>query len=140
MLAARNEHLIKTLLPSQKKKIVVISDRFSDSTYAYQVVGKKINFNLFKINNDYILKNFKPNLVIILKSNFGSINERIKKRKKNNKFDKLKKSFYLKAQNSFIKIAKKNKSNYELFDSSLNNSDLEKKILKLVLKKIKYDE
>jgi dTMP kinase len=140
MLAARNEHLIKTLLPAQKKKIVVISDRFSDSTYAYQVVGKKINFNLFKINNDYILKNFKPNLVIILKSNFGSINERIKKRKKNNKFDKLKKSFYLKAQNSFIKIAKKNKSNYELFDSSLNNSDLEKKILKLVLKKIKYDE
>ena len=54
--------------------------------------------------------------------------------------NKLKKSFYLKAQNSFIKIAKKNKSNYELFDSSLNNSDLEKKILKLVLKKIKYDE
>ena len=140
MLAARNEHLNKTLLPAQKNKIVVISDRFSDSTYAYQVVGKGINFNLFKTNNNYILKNFKPNLVIVLKSNFLSISKRIKKRKNNNKFDRLKKKFYQKAQNSFIKITRKNKSRYSLFDSSINDNILEKKILKLVLKKIKYDE
>ena len=127
MLAARNEHLNKTLLPAQKNKIVVISDRFSDSTYAYQVVGKGINFNLFKTNNNYILKNFKPNLVIVLKSNFLSISKRIKKRKKKNKFEKNKKKFYQKAQNSFIKITRKNKSRYSLFDSSINDNILEKK-------------
>ena len=61
---------------------------------------------------------------------------RIKKRKKNNKFDRLKKAFYRKAQNAFLKLAKNNK-NYKVFDSSKNTPELEKKILSVVVKRIK---
>ena len=67
MLAARNEHIIKTLLKAKKNKIIVISDRFTDSTYAYQVVGNKISQEINLINKKYILKNIKPNLTIVLK-------------------------------------------------------------------------
>ena len=136
MLASRNEHVKNTILPAKKKKIIVISDRFTDSTYAYQVIGKKIDINLNKINNNYILKSLKPNLTIILKSNFKSIKNRLKKRINKNKFDKLKEVFYLKAQNAFIKIANKNKKNYYIFDSSENTKYLETKIFKLILKKL----
>ena len=89
-----------------------------------------------KINNNYILKSLKPNLTIILKSNFKSIKNRLKKRINKNKFDKLKEVFYLKAQNAFIKIANKNKKNYYIFDSSENTKYLETKIFKLILKKL----
>ena len=41
-LAARNEHVKTKILPALKKKIVVICDRFTDSTFAYQVFGKGI--------------------------------------------------------------------------------------------------
>jgi dTMP kinase len=135
MNAARNEHVKKTLLLARKQKKIVISDRFTDSTYAYQVIANKIDKKINILNQKYILKNLQPNLTIVLKSNFKSIYARIEKRGKINKFDKLKTSFYKSAQNAFLFLARKN-SNYLVFDSSENTTELEKKILSIVLKKI----
>ena len=58
---------------------------------------------------------------------------RLKKRKIKNRYDKFSKSFYSKAQNSFLKIAK-NKKNYYVLNSSSNDSTLEKKIFDIVNK------
>ena len=41
-LAARNEHIQNKILDAKKKKRILICDRFIDSTYAYQVYGKKV--------------------------------------------------------------------------------------------------
>ena len=136
MNAARNEHFKKTILVAKKQKKIVISDRFTDSTYAYQVVGHKIDKNINLINQKYILKNFKPNLTIVLKANFDTIFSRIKKRRNNNKFDKLKTIFYKKAQNAYLSLAKRKKG-YIVFDSSKNTPELEKKIFSIILKNIK---
>ena len=136
MLASRNEHLKKIIIPAKKNKSIIISDRFVDSTVAYQVVEKKIDKKLNDINEKHILKKIKPNLTIVLKSNYTQISKRLNKRKKSNKFDKLKKTFLLNVQNTFIKIAKKNTKNYVVLDSSGNNDKLEKKILSIILKKL----
>ena len=136
MNAARNEHIKKNLLVARKQKKIVICDRFTDSTYAYQVIGNKIDKKINSINQKYILKDLKPNMTIILKANFKTIFSRIKKRKNNNKFDRLKNNFYKKAQNAYLSLAKKNK-NYLVFDSSENTSELEKKIFNIVLNNIK---
>ena len=136
MNAARNEHVKKTLLVAKKLKKIVISDRFVDSTYAYQVIAGKIDKKINLMNQKYILKNLKPNLTIVLKANFQTIYSRIKKRKNNNKFDKLKTSFYKKVQNAYLSLANKNK-NYLVFDSSSDSTELEKKIFNIVLNKIK---
>ena len=58
---------------------------------------------------------------------------RLKKRKIKNRYDKFSKSFYSKAQNSFLNIAK-NKKNYYVLNSSSNDSTLEKKIFDIVNK------
>jgi dTMP kinase len=136
MCAARNEHVTKLLLKAKKNKKIVLCDRFTDSTYAYQVIGNKIDKNINNMNQKYILKGLTPNLTIVLKSNFKTILSRIKKRKKKNKFDKLKINFYKKAQNAYIEKAKLNK-NYYIFDSSKNNPDLENIIINLVIKKLR---
>ena len=135
MNASRNEHIKETIIPAKKTKKILISDRFTDSTYAYQVVASKIDRKINLINQKYILGNLKPHLTIVLKANFKTILGRIKKRKKNNKFDKLKTIFYKKAQNAFLYLAKRNNSHI-VFDSSKNSPELEKKILSFVLKKI----
>ena len=136
MLAARNEHFINTIKKAIKKKIVVITDRFTDSTYVYQVLGSGVNKQINLQNKKYILGNFKPDLTIVLKSKLNTVFSRIAKRKNNNKFDKLKKIFYIRAQNAFIKISKNN-NKYLLFDSSENNNKLEKIIFNYVLNKLK---
>jgi dTMP kinase len=135
MCASRNEHIKKFLQTAKKKKNIVICDRFVDSTYAYQVIGNKIDKNLNKLNQDHILNGLTPNLTILLRSDFKTVIARIKKRKKKNKFDKLKINFYKKAQNAYLSIAKNNKK-YYIFDSSKDTTDLEKKIFNLIIKKL----
>ena len=135
-LAARNEHVKTKILPALKKKSVVICDRFVDSTIAYQVFGKKVNYNFVKNIHKIILGNLKPNLTFVLKVSSESSRKRLLKRRTKNRYDNFAKSFYQKAQKSFIKIAK-NKKNYHVLNSSNNDNLLEKKILNVVLKLIK---
>ena len=135
-LAARNEHVKTKILPALKKKTIVICDRFVDSTIAYQVFGKKINYNFVKNIHKIILGNLKPNLTFVLKVSSESSRKRLLKRRTKNRYDNFAKSFYQKAQKSFVKIAK-NKKNYYVLNSSNNDNLLEKKILDVVLKLIK---
>ena len=135
-LAARNEHIKNKIKPALKKRKVVICDRFIDSTMAYQVYGKKVNRFFIDHIHKFILQGIKSNLTLILKVSAKSSKFRLKKRKTKNRYDNFSQSFYTKAQKSFLKIAK-NKKNYFVLDSSLNNTDLEKKILKIVSKYLK---
>ena len=68
-LAARNEHLINKIVPALKQKKIVICDRFLDSTYAYQVIGKRVEKKFIDFIHKKILRNIKPNISFILKVN-----------------------------------------------------------------------
>ena len=135
-MAARNEHLVNKIIPALRRKAVIICDRFTDSTLAYQVYGKKVNKNFINQIHKFILRNIKPDLTFILKVSSAVSKLRLKKRKTKNRYDNFSKSFYTKAQNSFIKIAK-NKRNYFVLNASLNNTDLENKIFKIVKNRLK---
>ena len=134
-LAARNEHVKNKIVPALKKKKIVLCDRFTDSTLSYQVYGKKVNKNLVDTIHKYILGKTKPNLVFILKVNIKKSLERLKKRKVKNRYDKFSKSFYLKAQKDFIKIANKDKRRYCILDNSKDSSEIEKIIYNKTIKK-----
>ena len=54
-LAARNEHIKNKIKPALKNKFIVICDRFTDSTLAYQVFGKKINIKFINNIHKFIL-------------------------------------------------------------------------------------
>jgi len=130
-LAARNEHIKNKIDPALKKKSVVICDRFTDSTLAYQVYGKNVNIKFINNIHKFILGKIKPNLTFVLKVSAETSKKRLKKRKTKNRYDNFAQNFYSKAQNSFLKIAK-NKKNYFVLNSSKNDSNLEKKIFKIV--------
>ena len=130
-LAARNEHIKNKIKPALKNKFIVICDRFTDSTLAYQVFGKKINIKFINNIHKFILNGIKPNITFVLKVSSKSSQKRLKKRKSKNRYDNFAQSFYSKAQKSFLKIAK-NKKNYYVLESSNNDNDLEKKIFKIV--------
>ncbi|MFL2888356.1 MAG: dTMP kinase [Pelagibacteraceae bacterium] len=136
-LAARNEHLINRILPAIKKNKIVICDRFIDSTFAYQIYGKSVSKDLVDGIHKHILGNIKPNLTILLTVKISKALSRLKKRKKKNRYDKFSKNFYIKAQNAFVKISKKNKKKYLVLDSSNDDKKIEQKILEVILNRIK---
>ena len=126
-LAARNEHIKTKIKPALEKKKIVICDRFTDSTTAYQVYGKKVDQNFIKNIHKIILDGIKPNLTFVLKVSSKVSKKRLSKRKTKNRYDNLSQNFYDKAQRSFLKIAK-NKKDYFILNSSKNDKVLEKKI------------
>ena len=135
-LASRNEHIKNKIKPALKKKKIVICDRFTDSTLAYQVYGKKVNINLINSVHKYILNGLKPNITFILKVSSKASIKRLKLRRTKNRYDNFAQSFYTKAQKSFLRISK-GKKNYYILESSNNDDSLEKKIFKIVSKHLK---
>ena len=135
-LAARNEHIKNKIVPALKKRKIVICDRFIDSTFAYQVYGKKVNKFFIDNIHKFILQGIKPNITFVLKVSSKSSKLRLKKRRTKNRYDNFAESFYRKVQKSFLKISK-NKKNYFVLNSSLDNTDLEKKIFEITSKHLK---
>jgi len=136
-LAARNEHVNNKIIPSIKKKKLIICDRFVDSTIAYQVYGKGVKVSLVNAIHKHILGNLKPDITFVLKVNIQKALSRLNKRKKRNRYDNFSKNFYIKAQKAFINIAKKDKKKYFIFDNSKDTNKIENLILNIVLKKLK---
>ena len=134
-LAARNEHIKNKIIPALKNKKIIICDRFIDSTFAYQVYGKKVSMKFIDNIHKKILGNIKPDITFVLKVKKESFIKRLKNRKIKNRYDNFPIKFYLKAQNSFLKIAKK-KKNYKVLESSENSPVLQKIIYQIVKKKI----
>ncbi len=133
-MAARNEHIKKKIYPSILKKKIIICDRFIDSTLAYQVYGKGISRNLVSNIHRYILGRIKPDLTFVLKSKLSKAIQRLKKRKKKNRYDRFTKKFYYKIQKAFLKIAQTNKRKYMVVDNSFDTPRTEEIIYKKFIK------
>ena len=132
-LSARSEN-IEYLKKFYKKKIILL-DRFTDSTIAYQHYGMGVDLRILKRINNYLLKSFKVDFTFLNLVNKENMKKRLNKRKKLNRYDKFDFRFYSRVQKGFIKIAK-NKRNYKIIDSNrpikINSVDIINKIKKLI--------
>jgi dTMP kinase len=134
-MAARSEN-IDIIRKSFNKKIILI-DRFTDSTIAYQHYGMGIDLNLIKTLNKYLLQNIKVSFTFLNIVNKKNLQKRLKKRKTLNRYDKFNISFYNRVQKGFIKLSKEQKNKYQLINSNLEIKKNEKLLLSKIDKLIK---
>jgi dTMP kinase len=129
-LAARSEN-IKTIKKYYKKKIILI-DRFTDSTIAYQHYGMGVDIKIINLINKFLLDNISVSFTFLNLVNKKNLYLRLKKRKKLNRYDKFNMNFYNKVQNGFLKLANFKKKSYHLVNSNLDIKLNEKLILKKI--------
>ena len=134
-MAARSENM-NIIKKSFNKKIILI-DRFTDSTIAYQHYGMGVDLNLIETLNKYLLKNIKVSFTFLNIVNKKNLQKRLKLRKSLNRYDKFKMSFYNKVQNGFLELLKKQKNKYQLINSNLDIDKNEKLILNKIDRLIK---
>ena len=134
-MAARSEN-INIIKKSYNKKIILI-DRFTDSTIAYQHYGMGVDLNLIETLNKYLLKKIKVSFTFLNIVNKKNLQKRLKLRKSLNRYDKFKMSFYNKVQNGFLELLKKQKNKYQLINSNLDIDKNEKLILNKIDRLIK---
>jgi len=130
-LSARSEN-VKLIKKNIGKKIILI-DRFVDSTIAYQHYGMGVNIKFIMLINKFLLKGININFTFLNLVNSKNMQLRLLKRKKLNRYDQFKVTFYKKVQNGFVKILKKNPSKYMKIDSNSDIIDNEN----IILNKIK---
>jgi dTMP kinase len=134
-MAARSEN-VEIIKKFYNKKIILI-DRFTDSTIAYQHYGMGVNLNLIETLNKYLLKNIKIGFTFLNIVNQKNLQKRLKQRKSLNRYDKFKMSFYNNVQKGFIHLSEQQKNKYQLINSNLEIDKNEKLIISKIDRLIK---
>tara|TARA_B100000524_G_scaffold35313_1_gene17379 strand:+ start:1078 stop:1689 length:612 start_codon:yes stop_codon:yes gene_type:complete len=120
LLADRLEHVRKIINPALEKNKNVLSDRYLDSTYAYQGAGRKINQDEL----DQLIKPLKfpePDLTIYLDLPVEEGLKRARGRDKLDRFEEEDIDFFERIRNSYLKAAQKN--SHRIFTIDSTNSE-----------------
>ena len=108
--ASRNEHIKKVILPKLLNNYAIISDRFLDSTFAYQVSGHGLNKKIFDNLNNHILDGCLPYITFLIDiSPTVGIERSLKIKKIENRFENFNINFHKRVRSGFKTIAKNNK-------------------------------
>jgi len=134
MLASRSENI--NLIKKNFRKKIILIDRFTDSTIAYQHYGMGIDIKLINTINNFLLKKIKIDFTFLNIVNKKNLFLRLKQRKSLNRYDKFDMRFYNKVQKGFLKLAFKKKS-YKIINSNLNIKKNENLIIDQINKLIK---
>ncbi|MBP5301382.1 MAG: dTMP kinase [Bacilli bacterium] len=133
--ASRKQHVIEKITPNLKKNIIVICDRYIDSSLAYQGIGRGIGIDkilkINSLNNDILW----PTLTFLLNVSPDVAKSRIQKRKttkKTDRFDNETMLFHNKIQKAFLKIAKTYKNRFIIIDANKKKSEIISKIFKTI--------
>ena len=131
--ASRSENIEKIIIKNYQKKVILI-DRFTDSTLAYQHYGMGISKKIIEHINKYLLKKIKINFTFLNIVNEKNLKKRLFKRKRLNRYDKFKHTFYKKVQKGFIRQAKLKSTKYLIVNSNMKIEDNKKIIINKINK------
>ena len=134
MFAARNEHIEKVIRPGLTSGAIVISDRFTDASYAYQSGGKGVEDEEIDVLKDLVQKNLQPDLTFLFDLPVEVSIKRLKKTRKLDKFEKEEKDFHENVRKKYLTIAKNNPKRFSVLNSEKSIDEIQSQI------KIKLDE
>jgi dTMP kinase len=117
--AARADHVARTIGPALKQGRWVISDRFSDSTYAYQGIGRGVERETIRRIDSVVLDDFAPDFTLILDLDAETGLSRANKRAgAENRFEKFGVAFHEKLRQAFLDIARRYPERCRVIDAS----------------------
>lgn len=116
--AARVQHISEVIMPALERGEIVITDRFSDSTVAYQGYGRGISLALIDSLDMIATNKLRPHLTILLDID---VETGLQRNREINKCDRMELEdieFHLKVRQGFIKIAEKETERVRMIDCS----------------------
>lgn len=123
--AARAQHVREVILPALKLNKIVLCDRFSDATYAYQGFGRGIDHDMIKLINAYSSMLLKPDMTLLFDLPVETGLKRATER--NNKlnepaaadrFEREKLDFHRRIREGYLDIAGKESERFRVIDAN----------------------
>ena len=133
MFAARAQHVQQIILPAMTKGKVVVCDRFTDSSYAYQGGGRGISIEKIHQLESWVLSGFKPDLTLLLDLSVETGLSRARARGEADRFEIETVNFFQNARDTFLKIAQDEPDRVKIINAEQNLETVQSSILKVLV-------
>jgi len=129
LFAARADHIARTISPALKRGQWVISDRFTDSTYAYQGAGRGLDRETIRRIEAASIGDFRPDFTLLLDLPVETGLRRAGARGPHeSRFEKFDSGFHERLRQAFLDIAKRHPDRCTVIDASGGEEEVAKKV------------
>jgi dTMP kinase len=139
MFAARAQHVRQVILPAINANKIIICDRFTDSSYAYQGGGRGLSLKKIQQLEAWLfsgaLSGFKPDLTLLLDLSVETGLSRARARGEADRFEIETVSFFQNARDVFLKISQDEPDRVSIIDAEQDIKTVQSDILKVLKEK-----
>jgi len=135
MFASRAQHIAQIIKPALAKNHVVLCDRFTDASFAYQGAGRGISEERIESLAKWVQGDFWPDLTILLDLPIEVGFERIKERGAKDRIEEEIKDFFRRVRQSYLDRAAKYPNRFVVVDASQPLEKVEKQLIKILTEK-----
>ena len=118
MFAARQQHLETVILPALKNGTHVVSDRFTDATFAYQGGGRGVPLQDIDTLEHWVQGDFRPDLTLLLDVPLEVSMARINQTREKDRFEQEEAEFFNRVREVYLQRANEQPKRYAVIDSS----------------------
>ena len=148
MFASRSQHISEVIEPGLAAGAVVLCDRFTDSTEAYQGSGRRLGSDAVQELHRVLCGNLQPDLTLLLDSNPHASVSRARRRNKRdsknasrghdeNRFESETRVFFGRVRDGYMAIAKREPGRVVVVDARGTPGQTHARIREVVQKKLK---
>ena len=128
MFAARQQHLEEVILPALQQGISVVSDRFTDATFAYQGGGRGVPFADIETLENWVQGSLRPDLTLILDVPLEVSMERINRSREKDRFEQEQADFFTRVRAAYLQRAQAAPQHYAIIDSNRELAEVQAEI------------
>jgi len=119
MFAARREHLAQVIGPALARGDWVISDRFTDASFAYQGGGRKLGFDKLEVLEHWVHPDLQPDLTLLFDVPLDVARARLDATRELDKFEQEKADFFAATREAYLRRAAQFPQRFRVIDSTM---------------------
>lgn len=128
MFAARAQHLEDVILPALRDGISVVSDRFTDATFAYQGAGRGLPADDVAALEHWVQGSLRPDLTFLLDVPLAVSMQRIEENREKDRFEQEQAAFFTRVREGYLKRAAAAPERYAVIDSNRDKAAVRSEI------------
>jgi len=125
MFAARREHLDKVIIPALNEGTWVISDRFTDASFAYQGGGRGLDESKLKILEQWVQQDLQPDLTLLFDVTLEISRKRLSSNASLDRFEQEKQDFFQRVRDAYLKRAAQFPERIRVIDSGRTLNEIQ---------------
>jgi dTMP kinase len=133
MFASRREHLARLIEPALARGDWVISDRFTDATFAYQGGGRKLDRQKLELLEQWVHPHLQPDLTLLFDVPLEVARARLDATRTLDKFEQEQADFFAATRAEYLRRAAQFPARFRVVDSTRTIAEIQETLEKIVV-------